>query len=130
MPFVSRREKNARKIENIFKMSAPVPHIEPIPHGRSFHSNPDIRNWRSNSAHIRHFDQSQSYENYERRPVSFRVKCFNIFIYLSAQYVCNRYHQDPCHSVFETVWRTVTHRDRVDRLLYQMELFKCALEMA
>lgn len=73
MPFVSRREKNPRKIENVFKLSPPVPHIDPIPHGRNFLSNPDIRNWRSNSAHIRHFDQSQSYESYERRPV-----CSNI----------------------------------------------------
>lgn len=78
MPFVSQREKNPTKLENVFKLSPPVPHIDPIPHGRNFLSNPDIRNWRSNSAHIRHFDQSQSYESFERRPV--RSKILHSFI--------------------------------------------------
>lgn len=83
MPFVSQRERN-QKLENVFKMSAPVPHIDPIPHGRNFHSDPDLRNWRCNSAHIRHFDQSQSYENYERRAVGFTIRpSFNKIIYSS-----------------------------------------------
>lgn len=73
IPFVSRRETSTKKIENIFKMSAPVPHIDPMPHGRNFQSNPDVRNWRSSSAHIRHFDQSQSFDGYERRPVGFNI---------------------------------------------------------
>lgn len=81
--FVSRRENSPKKIENLFKMSAPVPHIVPIPHGRSFHSNPDLRSWRCSSAHhIRHFDQSQSFDGYERRPVGANVLyCYFIHFY-------------------------------------------------
>lgn len=129
MPFVSRREKNAKKLENIFKMSAPIPHIEPIPHGRNFLSNPDIRNWRSNSAHIRHFDQSQSYESFEHRPVGSVV--FHPFIIsIHPDNVCNRYHRlVRCRTDYVTVWMNMTHRDHAVPLHYPMEPFKFVLEM-
>lgn len=127
MPFVSRREKSSRNIENIFKMSAPVPHINPIPHGRSFHSNPDIRNWRCHSAHIRHFDQSQSFDGYERRTVGaigFFCLIFYSFPKISVRCPLDHY----CRTDFEAV--TMIPHGHADRSHYLMEPFKFVLETA
>ncbi len=53
-------------------MSPSISPIDPtIADGLYTHSNPDIRNLRSTSAHIRHFDQSQSFDGFEHRPVGF-----------------------------------------------------------
>lgn len=48
-----------------------IPNIDTDSRGRNLYSNPDVLNRRCSSAHIRHFDQSESFDSFDRRPVGF-----------------------------------------------------------
>ncbi|KAG4066330.1 hypothetical protein HA402_000554 [Bradysia odoriphaga] len=55
-------------IENVFN----IPNIDLVSRGINLYSNPDILNRRCSSSHIRHFDQSESFDSFDRRPTSSR----------------------------------------------------------